>query len=101
MEVNGGQASSWFSTAVYMSPYQHAKEQCWEEIQQFGSTVRRPWVITREFNDTISLEERTHGGRRCERLKLWVKNNGFIDLGFSGPKFTWMRGNNENTSKCA
>ncbi|KAJ8432136.1 hypothetical protein Cgig2_014297 [Carnegiea gigantea] len=76
----------------------HDKEQCWEMIQQFGSSVRRPWLLAGDFNGTISLEERNHGGvemlRRCERFKYWVKNNGFIILGFSGPKFTWVWENN-------
>ena len=30
--------------------------------------------------------------RRCNRFKNWIDNNGLIDLGFSGPKFTWARG---------
>ena len=37
--------------------------------------------------------------RRCTRFKHWIENNGLIDLGFSGPKFTWTRGLNRETRK--
>ncbi|KAJ8446645.1 hypothetical protein Cgig2_002807 [Carnegiea gigantea] len=58
-----------------------------------------------DFNDTVSLEERNHGGldmlRRCEKFKHWIENNGLIDLGYSGPEFTWTRRNSIETRKYA
>ena len=37
--------------------------------------------------------------RRCERFQQWIDNNGLIDLGFYGPKFTWARGGSRPTRK--
>jgi len=57
-----------------------------------------------DHNDIINLAERNHGGiemlRRCHRFKHWIENNGFIDLGFYGHQYTWVRDNNESTQKC-
>ena len=89
-EINGNRTMPWLFTAVYASPHQQAREQFWEEIQQFGATVRRPLLLARDINDTISLEEWNHWGadmiRRCAKFKIWIENNGLIDLRFSGPK---------------
>jgi len=47
-----------------------------------------------DFNDTINLEEMSHGGiemlNHCKKFKHWIENNRFIDVGFSGQKFTWI-----------
>ncbi|KAL8152131.1 hypothetical protein V2J09_021939 [Rumex salicifolius] len=49
-----------------------------------------------DFNDTVSLEERTGSSdsmrRRCDRFKEWVEDMELLDLRFTGPKFTWSRG---------
>jgi len=37
--------------------------------------------------------------RRCTRFTQWIDNTGLIDLGFSGPKFTWARGLSPTTRK--
>ena len=64
---------------------------------------RRPWLLAGDFNETVSIEERNHGGpdmrRRCNRFKYWIENNGLIDLGYSGPRFTWSRGLSQDTRK--
>lgn len=73
-------------------------------MQQFAAIVQHPWLLTGDFNDAINLNERNHGGiemlRRCDTFKHWTENNSLIGLGFSGPKFTWMRGNSSTTTKC-
>jgi len=54
-----------------------------------------PRLLAGDFNKTINLDERNHGGPkmswRCTRFRHWIKNNGPIDLGYSGPKFTWSK----------
>ena len=37
--------------------------------------------------------------RRCKRFKQWIDNYGLIDLGYSGPKYTWARGLSSTTRK--
>ena len=39
--------------------------------------------------------------RHGKKFKHWINNNSFIDVGFSGQKSTWIKGNNASTQKCA
>ncbi|KAJ8444844.1 hypothetical protein Cgig2_008901 [Carnegiea gigantea] len=65
-----------------------------------GPISRNMWCLC-DFNETISLDERNYGGsemfRHCIRFKRWIENNALINLGFSGQKFTWIKGNNPST----
>ncbi|KAJ8448033.1 hypothetical protein Cgig2_028909 [Carnegiea gigantea] len=49
-----------------------------------------------DFNETRSMSERKNCSdnlqQRCSNFDNWINNNGLIDLGFSGPEFTWCRG---------
>jgi len=40
----------------------------------------KAWLLARDFNETISLEKRNHGGPemewRCSKFRYWVENNG-------------------------
>ena len=58
--IKGGNSESWLFTTVYTSPHQRIKERLWEEIKRFTSTVRHPWLLARDFNDTINVEEKDH-----------------------------------------
>jgi len=72
-------------------------------LEIFAGSTRKPWLLPGDFNETRSLDERDHGGgdmaRRCSRFNNWVEINGLVDLGNSGPRFTWVRGNAEATRK--
>ena len=67
--------------------------------------INVPWMLAGDFNETRSLEERDHGGkemaRRCAKFNNWIENNGLLDMGFSGPKFTWSGGKSWSTRKNA
>lgn len=52
-----------------------------------------PWMIAGDFNE-ILLGEDKYGGRavntiRALKFQECLNNCGMIDLGFSGPRFTW------------
>ncbi|KAK9716041.1 hypothetical protein RND81_06G207300 [Saponaria officinalis] len=95
----------WYYTAVYASPDSTRKEDLWRELEFFASTHNRPWLAMGDFNDTRFLHERNGGGdsmrRRCARFNAWFENNNWIDLDYSGPDFTWSRGNSATTRKWA
>ncbi|KAJ8428423.1 hypothetical protein Cgig2_003125 [Carnegiea gigantea] len=105
MKVVKGRDRAWFFTTVYASPYNHLRADLWEELQRFGHELRAPWLLARDFNETVSLEERDHRGPKIAQMCAWfkyrVQNNGLTDLGFSGPQYTWMRGNSVSTLKRA
>ena len=94
---------SWVLTVIYTNPHSHIRDWLWQELQGFAIDCMKPWLLAGDYNETISLEECNHGGpdmrRRCNRFKQWIENNGLIDLGYSGPKFTWARGLPHDTQK--
>ncbi|KAJ8443567.1 hypothetical protein Cgig2_020654 [Carnegiea gigantea] len=75
------------------------------ELSHLAYRTNQPWMLAGDFNETKSLEERDHGGcemdRRCQNFNNWIENNELIDLGFTGLRFTWSRGNSNYTRKNA
>jgi len=105
MEVLQQGLPPWTFTAIYASPLCSMREQLRQEIEFFAESNTTPWLLAGDFNETINLSERDHGSdemaRRCFRFNNMIKNNGLIDLGFFGPRFTWSRGNSWLTRKSA
>jgi len=103
VEVKPQNRRSWLLSVVYASPHIQLREILWQELQRFASEHQKPWLLAGDFNETTCLEERNHGGpemiRRCTCFKHWIENNRLIDLGFSGPKYTWSRGLTGDTIK--
>jgi len=93
----------WVLTCVYASPQAQTREALWQILQTQAEGMRKPWLLAGDFNETKNIEERNHGGadieRRCRRFQNWIDNSGLVDLGFSGPKFTWARGRTPATRK--
>ncbi|TXG57234.1 hypothetical protein EZV62_018547 [Acer yangbiense] len=59
----------------------------WREVDDL------PWIVWGDFNDLLSITEKEGGSNKSvsEMLafKQAVEDYDLIDLGFSGPKFTW------------
>ncbi|KAJ4848788.1 hypothetical protein Tsubulata_025772 [Turnera subulata] len=69
-----------------------------ERLVLYGSlvmvqSVTRPWVLLGDFNETISQDEKQGGvpisQARCDKFRDWIEECRLLDLGYSGPKFTW------------
>ncbi|KAH9751256.1 putative ribonuclease H protein [Citrus sinensis] len=87
---------SW-ATAVYASPNKHIRNLLWKELEAVARNVSGPWLLGGDFNTILHPSERRGGSPRstgvCHRFNDWFHRNQFCDLDFSGPKFTWERGN--------
>ncbi|KAJ8439092.1 hypothetical protein Cgig2_009235 [Carnegiea gigantea] len=74
-------------------------------LSNFAIQHNQPWMLAGDFNEMRSMTERKNCNddlsRRRDNFNHWIKNNGFIDLGFSGSQFTWNRGRNPETPKYA
>ena len=51
-----------------------------------------PWLITGNFNEITSITEKRRGRDKYSNngFTNWINRNNSVDLGFTGPKFTWM-----------
>ena len=84
---------SWIFSAVYASP--RSVERCimWENLIKVTDLHNKPWVIAGDFNEPL-LGEDKFGGRpvnisRSLLFKDCLDKCNMVDLGFSGPRYTW------------
>ncbi|XP_031105322.1 uncharacterized protein LOC116010180 [Ipomoea triloba] len=58
-----------------------------------------------DFNSVTSMEEVNNSESfslsRCSDFNSWLFREGLVDLGYTGAKFTWMRGVNTSTFRGA
>lgn len=86
----------WNMVIVYGSPDHHLRNRLWSDLNHEQLDLCKEWMVAGDFNSVTSCEEvnnlNTFNQRRCRGMKDWVFREGLIDVGFSGPKFTWRRG---------
>ena len=85
--------SSWLFTAIYASPRSAERHFLWNNSNKVAELHDMPWVIAGDFNETLTAEDkfgdRAVGVNSSLRFKEYLDNCNMIDIGFSGPRFTW------------
>lgn len=81
-------------TFVYGSPIRERRKFLWKNLINISSSVNIPWLICGDFNDVLCSAEKW-GVRdvcksRIDDFNHVVNSCGLLDLGYSGPKFTWV-----------
>ncbi|XP_021810130.1 uncharacterized protein LOC110753525 [Prunus avium] len=89
VETSGG--ISWIFTAVYGHPCPARRAYLWKNLSIIAASWNLPWVVCGDFND-ILFEDEKFGklSGKSRGFKDWFDQHGLIDLGFLGPKFTWV-----------
>ena len=82
-----------FST-IYVSPREAERSILWNNLVRVADSHSLPWVIAEDFNEPL-INNDMLGGRnvnvnRSLRFKECLDRCNMIDLGFLGPRFTWM-----------
>nr|XP_023897074.1 uncharacterized protein LOC112008941 [Quercus suber] len=85
--------SSWLFTAVYASPRTAERHVLWNNLIKTVELQNLPWVVVGDFNEPLSEKDK-FGGRavsvsRSLLFKECLDKCNMIDIGFSGPRFTW------------
>ena len=86
-------STSFIFTAIYASPKFHIRKHLWHDLETFAQHLNKPWLVLGDFNEVINQSEKL-GGRPVSRMRsdlfaTTMDNCELVDLGFSGPKFTW------------
>ena len=86
-------SSYWMFSAVYASPRSAERRILWDNLSNVAELHNLPWVIARDFNEPLSGDDK-FGGRvvnssRSLLFKECLDKCNMVDLGFSGPRFTW------------
>ena len=87
---------SWMFSAVYASPRSAERSILWNNLSNIADLHKMPWVITGDFNEPLTGADK-FGGRvvsvnRALAFKDCLDKCNMVDLGFSGPRFTWTNG---------
>ena len=91
-------SSHWLLSAIYASPRFADRLVLWNNLKLIADSHNLPWAVMGDFNDMVSQEEKFGGNPICHtRVRAYMNCMDYchlLDLGFSGPKFTWtnMRG---------
>ena len=84
---------TWFISAIYASPRLAKRRLVWSNLSEITKLHNHPWLMLGDFNEILSSEDkygRNHINlNRALEFKDCLDNCNFLDLGFSGPKFTW------------
>ncbi|WCJ44200.1 RNA-directed DNA polymerase (reverse transcriptase)-related family protein [Euphorbia peplus] len=96
MQVSFPGSDYFLFTAVYGSPSPVRRQTLWDGLTDISSQAKGPWVLAGDFNAILSTEDRRGGSDRrsggCPHFQNFMNATSLIDLGFSGPHFTWKRG---------
>lgn len=84
---------SFLATFVYASPRLEIRDQLWEFLVNVAMGVNEPWVMGGDFNAYLAPEDKKGGvgpnWRSMRKMQNCMNSCGMVDLGFSGPMFTW------------
>ena len=94
----------WLFVGFYGPPYYSKKKKAWESLTGLLKSFQglQVYIPMGDFNYTLNEDEKK-GGRRGSTLETnHLKDLMFefraINLGYSGSKFTWAKGNWDNTA---
>ncbi|KAJ4849688.1 hypothetical protein Tsubulata_006712 [Turnera subulata] len=83
--------------AVYACPQEKWRKFLWRNLELLASSISEPWLLGGDFNAILASHERKDASGRHglanRAFQNCVSNSNLLDLGFSGSKFTWKRGN--------
>ncbi|KAJ4848266.1 hypothetical protein Tsubulata_040016 [Turnera subulata] len=89
-------SESFFITAVYGSPQEKWRRYLWRNLEALALVTTGPWLILGDFNAVLTGSERLNkqgrDGVANSQFLHCVNEAKLINLGFSGPKYTWKRG---------
>ena len=94
MEEDGLQ---WVFSGVYGPIEKRYRESFWEELGSIRGLWDNPWCVGGDFNEILSLNERSRGGRISKSMRRFadvLNDLGLRDLPLQGGHYTWQGGSN-------
>ncbi|KAL5843837.1 hypothetical protein ACOSQ3_009840 [Xanthoceras sorbifolium] len=83
----------WRFIGFYGCPVPNHRTDSWELLRRLKAVNRLPWLCGGHFNELLHIEKKSGGNERTGpgmfNFRSIVELCDFVDLGFSGPLFTW------------
>ena len=90
--INKNTDLAWRFTGFYGEPETQRRHESWNLLRRLHRKFQIPWLCAGDFNELLRSDEKMGGNRRSHnQMQLFreaVDACSFLDLGFSGPKFT-------------
>ncbi|XP_028792462.1 uncharacterized protein LOC114748269 [Neltuma alba] len=91
----------WYLTIVYGHPNAIIRRSLWESLTSIQRSMNGKWVVGGDFNVIPHRDDRFGlcigiSGRVERQFQDWIPASSLLDIGFSGPCFTWGRGSSQN-----
>ena len=92
--VDGGVDGWWHLTGFYGNLETSRCHESWSLLKSLSNYSQLPWLVIGDFNELVGLSEKESGASRpasqMEHFKEVIDVCGLKDLGFIGPRFTWL-----------
>ena len=85
----------WVFSGVYGPIEKRLRESFWEELGSIRGLWENPWCVGGDFNEILSLNERSRGGRIANTMRRFsdiINDLGLRDLPLQGGHYTWHGG---------
>ena len=84
---------TWLLSAIYASPRLAERRILWENLKTMAHLHNLPWLMLGDFNEVLCDDDKFGGNHvnlnRALEFKNCLDECNMVDLGFTGPKFTW------------
>ena len=91
--IKGGTEEAWRLTGFYGEPETTIQSEGWNMLRMLGSKPKLSWCCFEDFNELLQVEDEKGGAPRAHNLMQAFRDGldhcGLVDLGYSGPDFTW------------
>ena len=87
----------WVFSGVYGPIEKRRRESFWEELGSIRGLWENPWCVGGDFNEILSPNERSRGGRISNSMRRFadvLNDLGLRDLPLQGGYYTWQGGSN-------
>ena len=87
----------WVFSGVYGPIENWYRESFWEELGSIRGLLDNPWCVGGDFNEILSPNERSRGGRISNSMRRFadvLNDLGLRDLPLQGGHYTWLGGSN-------
>ena len=101
-EVNSGDGLGWWHlTGFYGQLETSLRYESWSLLRYLSDLSQLPWLTIGDFNELMCSSKKEGGATRpAQQMQQFVDALnwcGLRDLGFSGPKFTWLYQQSDGT----
>jgi hypothetical protein len=91
--VSSADLAPWRVSFIYGESHREKRHEFWSLLRRLYSQRKGPWLVCGDFNEVLSQEEQAGVNPRTatqmELFRSCLEDCGLMDLGFSGPSFTW------------